>query len=95
MRTKTMLAGEFEEVSRRDGEATAPVRKCSAAVCASERIEIYRYSPDDPVALNKDWYVVAPTDSSRVLLVDGPIKDVTHWLGEIPWRYYGIETVRT
>jgi hypothetical protein len=57
-------------------------------------IDVYRHSPDDPVPLNKDWYaVVASGDNPSVLLVDGPLKDSEHWLGEIPQRYARAELV--
>jgi hypothetical protein len=57
-------------------------------------IDVYRDSPDDPVALNKDWYaVVASSDDPAILLVDGPLKDSEHWLDEIPQRYACAEIV--
>lgn len=55
-------------------------------------IDVYRHAPDDPVALNKDWYAVhAYADGS--LSVRGPIKDAEHWLNEVPRRYDGIEAL--
>jgi hypothetical protein len=55
-------------------------------------IDVYRHAPDDPVALNKDWYAVhACADGS--LRVQGPIKDAEHWLNEVPRRYDGIEAL--
>ena len=57
-------------------------------------IDVYRHSPDDPVALNKDWYAVLPsTEDPTVLLIDGPHKDHEHWIDEIPRRYAGAEVI--
>jgi hypothetical protein len=48
-------------------------------------IDVYRNAPDDPVELNKDWYpVFSATDTDAIFLVAGPIRDVEHWLNEIP-----------
>ena len=52
--------------------------------------DVYRYSPDDPCALNKDWYAVVDPDDGDFLWVDGPQKDREHWLNEIPERYDGV-----
>jgi hypothetical protein len=55
-------------------------------------IEACRCSPDDPVALNRDWYprtTFASSDS--MLLVRGPISDSDHWLDKIPERLRGAE----
>lgn len=54
-------------------------------------IEVYRYSPDDPVALNLDWSrVITFASSDSMLLVRGPISDSDHWRDKIPgapsWR---------
>jgi hypothetical protein len=55
-------------------------------------IDVYRYSPDDPVDFNKDWYaVVRGDDDAQILLVDGPIKDGEHWLNSISERLRDIE----
>ena len=57
-------------------------------------IDVYRHSPDDPVPFNKDWYaVVTHPDDSTTLLVDGPKKDVEHWLELIEQRCEGIEVI--
>jgi len=46
-------------------------------------IDVYRYSPDDPVELNKDWYAVTEeSHHSKVLFVIGPFKDTRHWLNK-------------
>lgn len=57
-------------------------------------IDVYRNAPDDPVELNKDWYavVIAP-NNDNMLLVDGPFKDIEHWLNEIPQRLKGVEVL--
>jgi hypothetical protein len=55
-------------------------------------IDVYRYAPDDPVALNKDWYAVHAA-SDGVLRVHGPIRNAEHWLNEVPARYKGIEVL--
>lgn len=55
-------------------------------------IDVYRHSPDDPVALNKDWYSVR-VGADACLRVEGPIKDREHWLDEVPERYRGIEVL--
>ena len=55
-------------------------------------IDVYRRAPDDPVALNKDWYAVR-AGADACLRVDGPIKDREHWLDEVPERYRGIEVL--
>lgn len=44
---------------------------------------MYRYSPDDPVALNRDWYPVISSASS----------DSDHWLDKIPERLRGAEVL--
>ena len=50
-------------------------------------IDVYRYAPDDPVELNKDWYaVLQDPDSDAMFLVSGPFKDDEHWLDEISPR---------
>lgn len=55
-------------------------------------VDVYRYSPDDPVALNKDWYAVIKTSEvDTIFLVAGPIKDNEHWLNEIPARLADVE----
>lgn len=57
-------------------------------------IDVYRNAPDDPVALNKDWYAVVSSDQDDTMfLVDGPIKDDEHWIDEIPKRYAGVKIV--
>ena len=54
-------------------------------------IDVYRNAPDDPVALNKDWYaVITLSGSDSMLLVRGPIHDSEHWLDEIPERLKGV-----
>jgi hypothetical protein len=58
-------------------------------------IDVYRYSPDDPVRLNKDWYAVRPSSDPNFLIVDGPHKDCEHWVNEIPDRYAGAEIIGT
>jgi len=55
-------------------------------------IDVYRRAPDDPVALNKDWYAVR-ANADGVLRVHGPIRDAEHWLDEVPRRYEGIEVL--
>ncbi len=55
-------------------------------------IDVYRNAPDDPVALNKDWYpVFSVTDTDTVFLIAGPIRDAEHWLNEIPSRLDNVE----
>lgn len=55
-------------------------------------IDVYRNSPDDPVALNKDWYVIIkPFELELYFLVAGPIKDNEHWLNEVPARLANVE----
>lgn len=57
-------------------------------------IEVYRYSPDDPVTLNRDWYPIitfAPSDS--MLLVRGPISDSDLWFDKIPEHLRGAEVL--
>ena len=57
-------------------------------------IDVYRYSPDDPVNLNKDWYAVVsiPKSDSLLLIVDiDPNVDTEHWLNDIPERLKGAE----
>ena len=55
-------------------------------------IDVYRNAPDDPVALNKDWFaVIRTTESDPVFLVAGPLKDIEHWLNEIPVRLANVE----
>jgi hypothetical protein len=54
-------------------------------------IDVYRNAPEDPVALNKDWYaVIAFAGSDSMLLVRGPIKDAEPWLDDIPERLKGV-----
>jgi hypothetical protein len=55
-------------------------------------IDVYRHAPDDPVALNKDWYAVRAT-GDVTLRVEGPFRDAEHWLDEVPKRYQGIEVL--
>lgn len=56
--------------------------------------DVYRDAPDDPVALNKDWYlVIYPGDKSGMLLVQGPITPEDHWIDFIPERLQGVEIV--
>jgi hypothetical protein len=54
-------------------------------------IDVYRNAPDDPVALNKDWYAVIRTADQTDYLVAGPIKDNEHWLNELPARLANVE----
>lgn len=55
-------------------------------------IDIYRYSTDDPVQFNKDWYpVIAFSDTDTMFLVHGPICDSEHWINEIPKRLTNAE----
>lgn len=57
-------------------------------------IDVYRYAPDDPVELNKDWYaVLIDPDDDTMLLIDGPIRDDEHWIDELPQRLKGIEVL--
>ena len=57
-------------------------------------IEVYRYSPDDPVALNRDWYpIITFASPDSMLLVRGPISDWDHWLDKIPERLRGAEVL--
>lgn len=55
-------------------------------------IDVYRYAPDDPVALNKDWYAVR-VGADASLRVEGPIKDHEHWIDEVPRSYKGVEVL--
>ncbi len=55
-------------------------------------IDVYRHAPDDPVALNKDWYAVR-ANSDATLRVEGPFRDAEHWLDEVPARYDGIQVL--
>lgn len=55
-------------------------------------IDVYRHSPDDPVALNKDWYGVHASGDG-MLRVRGPVRDHEHWLNAVPSRYNGIEVL--
>lgn len=55
-------------------------------------IDVYRHAPDDPVALNKDWYAVRAA-ADGILHVHGPIRDSEHWLNEVPERYNGVEVL--
>jgi hypothetical protein len=55
-------------------------------------IDVYRQAPDDPVALNKDWYAVR-AGGDATLRVEGPFKDLEHWLDEVPERYDGIDVL--
>ena len=55
-------------------------------------IDVYRYSTNDPVQYNKDWYpVIAFSDSDNMFLVQGPICDSEHWINEIPKRLANAE----
>ena len=57
-------------------------------------MDVYRNAPDDPVALNKDWYAVVSSDQDETMfLVEGPIKDDEHWIDDIPKRYAGVQVV--
>jgi len=57
-------------------------------------LDVYRYAPDDPVELNKDWYaVVVVPHQDNTLLVDGLFKDTEHWLNDIPSRLKEIEVL--
>jgi hypothetical protein len=57
-------------------------------------IEVYRYSPDDPVALNRDWYpIITFASSDSMVLVRGPISDSDHWLDKIRERLRGAEVL--
>lgn len=56
-------------------------------------MDIYRHSPDDPVALNKDWYAIVACDDPDRLVVDGPYKDSEHWVSEVPRRYDGARVI--
>lgn len=55
-------------------------------------LEVFRYSPDDPVELNKDCYLVF-TDPNKVdgYVVVGPNKDSEHWIDRVPFRFRGIK----
>ena len=55
-------------------------------------IDVYRHAPDDRVALNKDWYAVY-ADADGSLRVHGPIRDLEHWVDEVPRRYDNIEVL--
>jgi hypothetical protein len=55
-------------------------------------IDVYRHSPDDPVALNKDWYEVRSAGDGT-LRVYGPQQDNEHWVNEVPRRYKDIEII--
>lgn len=55
-------------------------------------IDVYRKAPDDPVLLNKDWYAVVKKDDSH-LIIDGPHKDLEHWLNAVPQRLVGAEVL--
>ena len=57
-------------------------------------IDVYRQAPDDPVALNKDWYAVR-ANGDATLPVEGPFRDAEHWLDEVPARYNGIQVLGT
>jgi hypothetical protein len=56
-------------------------------------IDVYRDAPDDPVALNKDWYAVLAVDSHPDLLFVERRRDSEHWIDERPARYDGIEVI--
>jgi hypothetical protein len=57
-------------------------------------IDVYRRAPNDPVALNKDWYaVVTCKNEPTMLFVDGPFKDAEHWLDQIPRRLLRVEVL--
>ena len=56
--------------------------------------EVYRYSTDDPVALNRDWHpIITFVSSDSMLLVQGPVSDSDHWLDKIPERLRGAEVL--
>ncbi len=55
-------------------------------------IDVYRHAPDDPVALNKDWYAVRASGDAT-LRIEGPFRDAEHWLDEVPERYDRIEVL--
>jgi hypothetical protein len=79
------------------GEANAKTPYASELVPSGYLIggmDVYRHAPDDPVALNKDWYAVVerPADSC-ILLVDGPFRDDEHWLDSIPERYERVQVL--
>ena len=57
-------------------------------------IDVYRYAPDDPVALNKDWYAVRARGDAT-LRVEGPFKDREHWIDKVPERYDGSEVLNS
>jgi hypothetical protein len=58
-------------------------------------IEVYRYSPDNLVALNRDWHpIIKFASSDSMLLLRGPISDSDHWLDKIPDRLRGAEILR-
>lgn len=65
---------------------------CSTEGTLVGGIDVYRHAPDDPVALNKDWYAVRASGDAR-LRVEGPFKDAEHWLDEVPERYRHIEVL--
>ena len=57
-------------------------------------IEVYRYSPDNPVALDCDRYpIITFASSDSMLLLRGPISDSDHRLDEIPERLRGAEVL--
>jgi hypothetical protein len=55
-------------------------------------IDVYRHAPDDPVALNKDWYAVR-ANGDATLRIEGPFRDTEHWLDKVPERYDCIEVL--
>jgi hypothetical protein len=57
-------------------------------------IDVYRNAPDDPVALNKDWYpVVRVSGNDTLFLVTGPWRDAEHWIDKVPERLKGADVV--
>jgi hypothetical protein len=58
------------------------------------RREVYRCFPDDPVALNRDWYpIITFASSDSMLLVRGSISETDQWLDKIPERLRGAEVL--
>ena len=56
--------------------------------------EVYRYSTNDPVALNRDWHpIITFVSCDSMLLVQGPVSDSDHWLDKIPERLRGAEVL--
>lgn len=53
-------------------------------------MNVFRFAPDDPVELNKDWYAVVMTPANQEnYLISGPFADDEHWIDEIPDRFNG------